>query len=74
MCMLLITGQLLGLSMRRNAFLVFSLLTLMATLLATPAFAASKVEYRANGKVTTYDGNQYPPSDPSSVVVGGASW
>jgi len=57
--------------MRRNAFLAFSLLTLMATVFVAPACAASKVEYRANGKVTTYDGNQYPPGDPSSVVMGG---
>ena len=58
--------------MKKNSILALSLLTLMLTMLAVPAYAApkapNKVIFRANGKVTNY--LPYDPNSPNSVLGG----
>ena len=53
--------------MKKNSILALSILTLMLATLVVPAYAAKK-DYRANGKVTQYQGNDL---NPSAIVING---
>jgi len=53
--------------MKRNYLLALGLVVVL-TMLVLPASAARKMEYRANGKVTQYQGND---PNPSAIVVNG---
>jgi hypothetical protein len=53
--------------MKKNSILALSILTLMLATLVVPAYAAKK-DYRANGKVTQYQGND---PNPSAIVING---
>jgi len=51
--------------------LILSLVVVLATMIL-PASAANKVEFRANGKVTSY--YNYDPENPGSSMVVGGNW
>ncbi len=57
---------------RSASKLVIVSLVVVLAMVVLPASAANKVDFRANGKVTSYYG--YDPGNPGSSMVVGGNW